>query len=408
MRTIGRRPCLFVFYRHAHKRVRRPWMLFLSGQKGRKMKTEARKIFIINCMYFTILLAAAFVLLKYGLPMVAPFVTAFVIAYLLRRPICFASGRLPMNRKITAILMVLLCYSVAGLLFTLLCVKMFSNGKTLVASLPSVYANYAEPVVTGIFGGIEQYLLRMDPSLLGTLEELEGHFVQSAGQMVSGISMEVMGWLSGFASSLPGMFITLLLMVITTFFIAADYELLTGFCLRQLGERPKEVFMEIQSYVVGTLFVCIRSYALIMTITFVELSIGLTLIGVENSLVIAFLIAVFDILPVLGTGGIMIPWTVITALTGSHGLALGLLVVYLVITVVRNIIEPKIVGSQIGLHPVVTLVSMFVGAQLLGVLGLFGFPIGLSLLRYLNETGSIRLFKTAGEESQQLFHKEQI
>ena len=97
----------------------------------------------------------------------------------------------------------------------------------------------------------------------------------------------------------------------------------------------------------------------------------------------------------------MIPWTVITALMGSHGLALGLLVVYLVITVVRNIIEPKIVGSQIGLHPVVTLVSMFVGAQLLGVLGLFGFPIGLSLLRYLNETGSIRLFKTAGEESQQ-------
>ena len=104
----------------------------------------------------------------------------------------------------------------------------------------------------------------------------------------------------------------------------------------------------------------------------------------------------------------MIPWTVITALTGSHGLALGLLVVYLVITVVRNIIEPKIVGSQIGLHPVVTLVSMFVGAQLLGVLGLFGFPIGLSLLRYLNETGSIRLFKTAGEEPQQVFHKEQI
>jgi len=205
------------------------------------MKTEARKIFIINCMYFTILLLAAFVLLKYGLPMVAPFVTAFVIAYLLRRPICFASVRLHMNRKITAILMVLLFYSVAGLLFTLLCVKMFSNGKSLVASLPSVYANYAEPVFTGIFGGIEQYLLRMDPSLLGALEELEGHFVQSAGQMVSGISMSVMGWLSGFASSLPGMFINLLLMVITTFFIAADYELLTGFCLRQLGERPKEV-----------------------------------------------------------------------------------------------------------------------------------------------------------------------
>ena len=98
------------------------------------MKTEARKIFIINCMYFTILLLAAFVLLKYGLPMVAPFVTAFVIAYLLRRPICFASGRLRMNRRVMAILMVLLFYSAAGLLFTLLCVKIFSNGKLLVVT----------------------------------------------------------------------------------------------------------------------------------------------------------------------------------------------------------------------------------------------------------------------------------
>ena len=91
-----------------------------------------------------------------------------------------------------------------------------------------------------------------------------------------------------------------------------------------------------------------------MSITFVELVIGLTLIGVDNALIIAFVIAVFDILPVLGTGGIMIPWTVITALQGNYPLALGLLLVYLVVTGVRNIIEPKIVGSQIGLHPVIT------------------------------------------------------
>lgn len=219
MRTIGCRPCLLFFTGIPIKGCGGHGCYTFPDRKEEKVKTEARKIFIINCMYFTILLLAAFVLLKYGLPMVAPFVTAFVIAYLLRRPICFASGRLRMNRRVMAILMVLLFYSVAG--------------------LPSVYANYVEPVFTGIFSGIEQSLLRMDPSLLGTLEELEGHFVQSAGQMVSGISMEVMGWLSGFASSLPGMFINLLLMVITTFFIEADYELLTGFCLRQLGNGQR-------------------------------------------------------------------------------------------------------------------------------------------------------------------------
>ena len=74
-------------------------------------------------------------------------------------------------------------------------------------------------------------------------------------------------------------------------------------------------------------------------------------------------------------------------------LALSLLAIYLVITIIRNIIEPKIVGSQLGLHPVVTLCSMFVGAQLLGVVGMFGFPILLSLLRYLNDHEVIHIFK---------------
>ena len=130
-----------------------------------------------------------------------------------------------------------------------------------------------------------------------------------------------------------------------------------------------------------------------MSLTFVELSIGLTIIHVPNSVIIALLIAIFDILPVLGTGGIMIPWVVISAFSGDYPLALGLLIVYVVITIIRNILEPKIVGSQIGLHPVITLCSMFIGVQLFGVIGLFGFPIGLSLLRYLNENGTIHLYK---------------
>ena len=172
-----------------------------------------------------------------------------------------------------------------------------------------------------------------------------------------------------------------------------DYDRITGFFIRQMSEKAQEVFWEIKTYVTGTLFVCIRSYALIMSITFVELSIGLTVVGIENAVVIALLIAVFDILPVLGTGGIMIPWAAITAIQGEFKLALALFAVYIVVTIIRNIIEPKIVGSQLGLHPVATLASLFLGAQLFGVVGLFGFPIGLSLLRYLNEQGTIKIFK---------------
>lgn len=362
------------------------------------MKTEKRRAFIIHFAYFSILFLMAFTVLKYGLSMLSPFVAAFLIAWVLKGPIGFVSGKLRLNWKPAAILVVLLFYSTIGFLIFLLGVKALSAAKELTANLPGIYAYYVEPALISLFDSFEQSIFRVDNTLLATFMELETQFVQSAGQMVSGLSMDAMGHISGIASSLPGLFIEILLMIISTFFIALDYHRLTGFCLMQLDGKAKDVFFQIKEYVVGTLLVCIRSYALIMTITFVELAVGLSVIGVKNSVLIAFLIALFDILPVLGTGGIMIPWTILTALQGDYPLALGLLLVYLFVTVVRNILEPKIVGSQIGVHPVVTLAGMFVGAQLFGVLGLFGFPIGISLLRHLNEKGAIKLFKMAEEK----------
>ena len=89
----------------------------------------------------------------------------------------------------------------------------------------------------------------------------------------------------------------------------------------------------------------------------------------------------------------MLPWVLITVLSGDFARALALFLLYLTITVVRNIIEPKIVGGQLGLHPTVTLISMFLGVNIFGVIGLFGFPILLSLLRHLNDNGTIHILK---------------
>lgn len=354
---------------------------------------EKRQRFIINFLYFAIILVIAAVLLKFALPLLAPFVIGFLIAYCLRRPVRFLAARCRISWKIAAALMVLIFYVTVGTLAALLGIRAFSTVSRLVASLPRLYQTYANPLMTDIFERVEQAVAQMDPNLLGTMEYFGQQISQSAGQLVSRLSVGSMELVSNVASSLPMLFIRLLLMVISSFFIAMDYEKITGFCIQQLSGKAQEVFLQIKQYVVGTLFVCIRSYALIMSITFVELSVGLGIIGVDYFILVALAIAIFDILPVLGTGGIMIPWAVITAILGDYPMALKLIVLYLIITVVRNIIEPKIVGGQIGLHPVVTLASMFVGVQLLGAVGLFGFPIGLSLLRYLNDTGVIRIFR---------------
>jgi len=95
----------------------------------------------------------------------------------------------------------------------------------------------------------------------------------------------------------------------------------------------------------------------------------------------------------VGTGGIIIPWGVIAIVMGDLPLGLGMFALYLFVTVVRNTIEPKIIGQQVGLHPVATLVSMFLGTKLLGIVGLFGFPITLVILKQLNDTGKIKLYK---------------
>ncbi len=131
-----------------------------------------------------------------------------------------------------------------------------------------------------------------------------------------------------------------------------------------------------------------------MLLTFFELTVGLHILGIENALVIAFLIAIFDVLPVLGTGGIMLPWILISFLNNQVKTGVGLLILYLVITVIRNIIEPKIVGKQIGLHPLLMLMCMYLGARLFGFLGIFILPILILIVQNLNDTGIIHIYNS--------------
>lgn len=359
------------------------------------MSTEKKKKFIVDVTYLALVLALGYLALKYALPLLMPFVLAFVIAYVLRRPIRFLSRVVHVPKGLVAVLLVVLTYGVIGLLLALAGIRITATITSLVQQIPSFYYSHILPALTELFTWLEELLAKLDPSLMSALQELQTQLIDMLWQLVSSFSGLLLGGVSlatSLATSLPVFLIRMLLMVISTFFITIDYEKIVRFCLGCLRGNTRRVVLQIKAYVVGTLFVCIRSYALIMCITFVELSIGLSIIGIERAMLVALLIAIFDILPVLGTGGIMIPWVILSALGGDLPQALALLVLYVIITVIRNIIEPRIVGAQIGLHPVLTLMSMFVGNHLFGIVGLFGLPILLSLLRYLNDNGTISLF----------------
>ena len=137
----------------------------------------------------------------------------------------------------------------------------------------------------------------------------------------------------------------------------------------------------------------VKAYALLMALTFAELFVGFWVLGVPMGFTAACLITLVDILPVLGTGTVLLPWAFIAWTTGSGSLGIGLVCLYLLITVVRQTLEPKVVGLQMGLPPAAALLCMFVGGKVLGLAGIFLFPIGATVLFELSEDGTIQLFK---------------
>ncbi|MGI6732202.1 MAG: sporulation integral membrane protein YtvI [Anaerovoracaceae bacterium] len=357
------------------------------------MEFRKKYRYVINFVYYTFIVVLIYLLLQYGLGLIAPFVAAFIIAFILKTPARFVAVKTRIPYKLVAMVFVLLFYGTIGILIVLLGLKMFSIFTDLVIRLPFIYEYQVMPALLSLFDDIELQIYELDPTLQTVLNAYFRQFTQSMGESISSFSVSLLTSVSGLASSLPIFFIKLLMMVISSFFIAIDYDMVVGFVMRQFSPRGRELILKIKEYIVGVLFKYITSYLLIMTITFVELSIGFTILGISRAILVALLIAIFDVLPVLGTGGIMIPWTLFEVIRGNYSLAIGLFIIYVFVTIVRNVIEPRIVGKRIGLHPIVTLMAMFVGAQLFGVIGLFGFPITLALLRYLDRTGTINLFK---------------
>ena len=357
------------------------------------MNIEKKKNFIINTLYYSIIIVAIFIILKYGLVWFMPFVIGFGVAFILKPLINLISNKLHIKRKSVAALVVFLFYSTVGVLIFLLVTKIFVSLKDLFLKLPSIYALNIEPALYQLFGNFEDLMARIDPTLIQGVQDITQSISQSLGEIITKLSSTVIGIISSTVSSVPVVFVVIGFSIISTFFIAMDYGDITGFIVRQFPEKAKNVVFDVKNYTIGTLFNLFKAYGIIMSITFIELWVGLSILGVTGALNVALTIAVLDIVPVLGTGGVLIPWIIIQFASGNVVFAVGLLIVYIIITVVRNILEPKIVGDQIGVHPIIMLMCIFIGVRIFGFAGLVILPIMVITLKNLNKSGKINLFK---------------
>lgn len=354
---------------------------------------ERKKAFLIRFLYAAVILAIAIFICRKAISALLPFVIALVVALLLKPLVRFLNNTCHVHKNIASVIVVMLFYALLGMLLILIGAKLIATVRTLVMALPDYYNNTIEPLLYELGDLLQTFLARLDPVAASTVSG----YLASAGEAlegaVSSFSMTALKAVTGYAISMPALFVDIIIMIIATVFITTDFPLLKRFILCQFPEKTQSLLHNIGVHLSRTLGQYIRSYALIVAITFVELCIGLSLIGVQKAPLLSLLIAVFDILPVVGCGTVLIPWTIISFVLGDFRRAIFIGILYVVITVIRNVIEPKIIGNTVGLHPIVTLSSMVVGVYVFGGIGLLGLPITLALFTSLNNAGVIHVFR---------------
>lgn len=359
-------------------------------------RVQKMRSFIIQFSYYCILLALLYIAFKYALPMLMPFFLGFLFAFLLKPLIAWFERKTRMPRKPVAVIMMLLFYALFTTLCILLGTRIFSALRDLLFQLPFIYSDLLEPALMKLQSILAGTAENLDPAFAAAISNLGTTLTDSLSSLISTISQNAVGWVTSLATALPSFFVKCIITVVVSFYCVMDYYTITSFLVRLLPEKGRSLIFTVKDKGVDVLFQFGRAYAMLMGITFAELFIGFLLLRIENAFLLAFLIAIVDVLPVLGTGTILIPWCAAELILGDYPLGIGLLVLYLIVTVVRQMLEPRIVGKQIGLYPLVTLICMFVGTYLFGALGLFGLPILATVLMQLQRSGELSLFRFPG------------
>lgn len=357
------------------------------------MNTEHQKAMIIHILYYGMVIALLYIIFHDLLYYILPFLIGFGIAFLLRPLIRFLTRQTGGHERLWSVLIILLFYSLLILMFTMGFLKSFSFLKNLADQLPALYQELIEPLLEHSVDNAQGVFHELDATAALALESLIKGLQNALSSLISSCSHHLVTLLANFASSLPNKIISLCFALISSFFFNADYHHITSFLLRQLSPHTRKVLMAIRCYFTETMTMFLIAYGKLMALTFIELSIGLWVLGIDHPISIALTIALFDILPVFGTGGIMLPWALFTYLSAQPKQAVGLLILYLIITLIRNIIEPRIVGKQIGLHPLVMLLCMYLGAKIFGILGIFILPLIILNIKNLNDQGILKLYK---------------
>ncbi len=306
-------------------------------------------------------------LLKYLLPVLLPFIIAWSIAMITKGP----AERLSKKSRVPGgILRLMMSLFLTAIIFGGIALLIWQ----LTAAVWRFLSNFGE--------GNRLYELLIsitspELSLFGDAipDELRERISSAMSQMLSSALSSLAAGVSSWVGAVPKLLFFLLVTVISLVYLSLDLERINGFLSSLLPGRMRRSLLDIRDGAFSAVKKYLSSYILLCAITFAIMLTGFLILGVRNALLVAVILSLLDILPIIGVGVVLVPWSIFELASGNHFLGIGLLVLFVINTVVRQFCEPKIVGKSLNLHPAATLVMLYAGYALFGFAGLLLVPI---------------------------------
>lgn len=373
---------------------------------------------LINAAFFIMIVALYYLFMKYAFWIVAPFVLAFLIAMILQKPISFVSKKTKIKKGILGAVAVLLIIAIILSALVLVGYRLgvefrdfagfvaskFSDIPKLIAAGETWALNFIHFLPDGLEKTAGEAITDFADKLLAAAAEGDMSFADGLESVDLSILATPLGGLWSTAKQIPSILLAAFIGIIACFFITCDYDNYVAIIKGMLTEEHAKSLVKAKTLLYDIIGKMLKSYIMIMFITFCEISIGLNVLKFAKIytggyiLAISIGIAVLDMLPVFGTGAVMIPWIVFEFFSGNTSLGIGLLVVYSIITVVRQIMEPRLVAMNVGVPPLVTLAGMYIGLRLFGAIGIIIVPVTFILIKALNSEGIIHLWGKSKRE----------
>ncbi|MCL2368681.1 MAG: sporulation integral membrane protein YtvI, partial [Oscillospiraceae bacterium] len=279
------------------------------------------------------------------------------------------------------------------LLLVSLAIGQLMNGiGSFVRNLPDLAGQIGQ-LFSRLEVALYQFVTAAPPETQEMIQAAINSFAAMLVELPTQLSAGLLSVAASVASAFPRFFLFTLTYVISALFMSISYPQVTAFLLRQIPNRFHERARVFGQDLIRTLVKWCRAQMKLIGVTFVLLTIAFFILDISYGIGLAALIALIDALPVFGTGTVLIPWALFSLLTGDFHLGVGLALTYGLVSITHSVMEPRFVGEQLGLHPVATLMAMYLGFRLVGVLGMITFPMVFILVKQFHDQGHIRLWR---------------